>query len=88
MSEQTLKDSGIELKKLELKKDDILIVEFDLNKNKPYFIDAFMKMIKENFNNKVLAIPNTMNIKNYSKEILKEFQKRFNEEVDKILKGE
>lgn len=73
MNKQTLKDSGIELKKLELKKDDILIVEFDLNKNKPYFIDAF---------------PNTMNIKNYSKEILKEFQKRFNEEVDKILKGE
>lgn len=64
MSEQILKELGIELKKLELKEDDILIVETDLSKIRPQLAEKFIQAIENRINNKVIPYPKGMNVKN------------------------
>lgn len=88
MSEQTLKELGIELKKLELKEDDVLIVETDLDKINPRLAGNFLQIIVNKVNNKIIPYPKGMNLKKVGKENLIRIKNRFNESVDKILKGE
>lgn len=88
MNEQTLKELGIELKKLELKEDDVLVVEYDMNKIKPQMVGTSIQIITNSVNNKVISYPKGMNIKNIGAENLIRIRNRFNEYIDKILKGE
>lgn len=88
MNEQTLKELGIELKKLELKEDDVLVVEYDMNKIKPQMMGTSLQIITNSIDNKVISYPKGMNIKNIGTENLIRIRNRFNEYVDKILKGE
>ncbi len=88
MDKKTLKDLGVELKKLELKEDDIIIVETDLDKINPKLAGDFLKIIVNSVNNKIIPYPKGMNIKNIGKENIIRIKNRFNKMIDKILKGE
>lgn len=90
MSEQILKELGIELKKLELKDDDVLIVEYDIESVLPKEINDYMKQISKIIDNKIIAYPNDKSLIMYkeNKEYLLKFKNKIDERIDKILKGE
>lgn len=90
MSEQTLEELGTELKKLELKEDDVLIVEYDIESVLPKEINDYMKQISKIIDNKIIAYPNDKSLIIYkeNKEYLLKFKNKIDERIDKILKGE
>lgn len=90
MNEQTLKELGIELKKLELKEDDVLLVEYDIESVLPKEINDYMKQISKIIDNKMIAFPNDNSLIIYKnkKEDLMKVKEKFNEKIDKILRGD
>lgn len=88
MSEQTLKELGIELKKLEFKEDEVVIVEYDINKIKPKELGDIIKFIKKQIKNKIIVVPNGNSLRFFhTKDDLLKIKNRFNEIIDKMLKG-
>ena len=90
MSEQTLKELGIELKKLELKEDDVLVFEYDIEKILPKELNDYMREISKIIDNKIIAFPNDNSLIIYKnkKEDLMKIKEKFNEKIDKILRGD
>lgn len=90
MNEQTLKELGIELKKLELKEDDVLVIEYDIEKILPKELNDYMREISKIIENKMIAFPNDNSLIIYKnkEEYLLKIKERLNEKIDKILKGE
>lgn len=90
MSEQTLKELGIELKKLELKEDDVLVFEYDIEKISPKKLNDYMREISKIIDNKIIAFPNDNSLIIYKnkKEDLMKIKEKFNEKIDKILRGD
>lgn len=90
MNEQTLKELGIELKKLKLKVDDVLIVEYDIESVLPKEINDYMKQISKTIDNKMIVFPNDNSLIIYKnkKEDLMKVKEKFNEKIDKILRGD
>lgn len=90
MSEQTLKELGIELKKLELKDDDVLVFEYDIEKIFPKELNNYMRKISKIIDNKMIAFPNDNSLiiyKNKKVDLMK-IKEKFNEKIDKILRGD
>ena len=90
MSEQTLKELGIELKKLELKDNDVLVFEYDIEKISPKKLNDYMREISKIIDNKIIAFPNDNSLIIYKnkKEDLMKIKEKFNEKIDKILRGD
>lgn len=90
MNKQTLKELGIELKKLELKGDDVLIVEYDIESVFPKELNDYIKEIRNMIDNKIIAYPNDKSLIMYkeNKEYLLKLKNKIDERIDKILKGE
>lgn len=54
---EEMEGEGVDLEKLELKDDDILMVKFDMNKIKPLELSNYVKGINSIIKNKTIAIP-------------------------------
>lgn len=90
MNEQILKELGIELKKLELKDDDVLVFEYDIEKILPKELNDYMKEISKIIDNKMITLPNDNSLiiyKNKEEDLMK-IKEKFNEKIDKILRGD
>lgn len=90
MSEQILKELGIELKKLELKENDVLVVEYDIEKIFPKELNNYMRKISKIIDNKMIAFPNDNSLiiyKNKKVDLMK-IKEKFNEKINKILRGD
>lgn len=90
MNEKILEELGIELKKLELKEDDVLIVEYDIESVLPKEINDYMIQISKIIDNKIIAFPNDNSLRIYKnkEDYLLKIKERFNESIERILKGE
>lgn len=90
MNEQILKELGIKLKKLELKDDDVLVFEYDIEKILPKELNDYMRKISKIIDNKMIAFPNDNSLIIYKnkKEDLMKIKEKFNEKIDKILRGD
>lgn len=90
INEQILKELGIELKKLELKDDDVLAFEYDIEKIFPKELNDYMRKISKIIDNKMIAFPNDNSLIIYKnkKEDLMKIKEKFNEKIDKILRGD
>lgn len=90
MSEQILKELGIELKKLELKDDDVLVFEYDIEKILPKELNDYMREISKIIDNKIIAFPNDNSLRIYKnkEDYLLKIKERFNKSIERVLKGE
>lgn len=90
MNKQILKELGIKLKKLELKKNDVLVFEYDIEKILPKELNDYMKEISKIIDNKMITLPNDNSLIIYKnkKEDLMKIKEKFNEKIDKILRGD
>ena len=90
MSEQVLKELEFELKKLELKDNDVLVFEYDIEKIFPKELNDYMRKINKIIDNKIIAFPNDNSLIIYKnkKEDLMKIKEKFNEKIDKILRGD
>lgn len=90
MNEQILKELGIELNKLELKDDDVLVFEYDIEKIFPKELNDYMRKINKIIDNKIIAFPNDNSLRIYKnkEEDLMKIKEKFNEKIDKILRGD
>ena len=90
MSEQILKELGIKLKKLELKDDDVLVFEYDIEKILPKELNDYMREISKIIDNKIIAFPNDNSLRIYKnkEDYLLKIKERFNKSIERVLKGE
>ena len=90
LNEQILEELGIKLKKLELKDDDVLVFEYDIEKILPKELNDYMRKISKIIDNKMIAFPNDNSLiiyKNKEEDLMK-IKEKFNEKIDKILRGD